>query len=131
MPCSYDRRGMWDRRENVIISLVMKWLVGDHTTRTAEHICEEWSAEGYTQGVKVQRVMYLSIEAVRRRCAGLVCATYPDHEDGWRAVAQTGEGDCVRDIWQDGSVDKLDHKLVKRRLYGRIVDEETRLVIHM
>ncbi|GJR04895.1 reverse transcriptase domain-containing protein [Tanacetum coccineum] len=27
MPCSYDRRGMWDRREIVIISLVVKWLV--------------------------------------------------------------------------------------------------------
>ncbi|GKB22935.1 putative ribonuclease H-like domain-containing protein, partial [Tanacetum coccineum] len=26
MPCSCDRRGMWDRRENVIIALVMKWL---------------------------------------------------------------------------------------------------------
>ncbi|GJX85958.1 F-box domain containing protein [Tanacetum coccineum] len=26
MPCSYDRRGMWDRRENVIVSLVVKWL---------------------------------------------------------------------------------------------------------
>ncbi|GJV46183.1 hypothetical protein Tco_1430719 [Tanacetum coccineum] len=27
MPCSCDRRGMWDRRENVIIALVMKWLI--------------------------------------------------------------------------------------------------------
>ncbi|GKB97797.1 hypothetical protein Tco_0983934, partial [Tanacetum coccineum] len=26
MPCSCDRRGMWDRRENVIIALVNKWL---------------------------------------------------------------------------------------------------------
>ncbi|GJT90406.1 hypothetical protein Tco_1079251 [Tanacetum coccineum] len=26
MPCSCDRKGMWDRRENVIIALVMKWL---------------------------------------------------------------------------------------------------------
>ncbi|GJR51940.1 hypothetical protein Tco_1402461 [Tanacetum coccineum] len=26
MPCSCDRRGMWDRRENVIIAVVMKWL---------------------------------------------------------------------------------------------------------
>ncbi|GJY31096.1 hypothetical protein Tco_0414591 [Tanacetum coccineum] len=26
MPCSCDRRGMWDRRENIIIALVMKWL---------------------------------------------------------------------------------------------------------
>ncbi|GJR52967.1 hypothetical protein Tco_1403488 [Tanacetum coccineum] len=26
MPCSCDRRGMWDRRENVIVSLVVKWL---------------------------------------------------------------------------------------------------------
>ncbi|GJW08281.1 reverse transcriptase domain-containing protein [Tanacetum coccineum] len=26
MPCSCDRRGMWERRENVIIALVMKWL---------------------------------------------------------------------------------------------------------
>ncbi|GKD82879.1 RNA-directed DNA polymerase, eukaryota, nucleotide-binding alpha-beta plait domain protein [Tanacetum coccineum] len=27
MPCSCDRRGMWDRREIVIVSLVVKWLV--------------------------------------------------------------------------------------------------------
>ncbi|GJQ96244.1 transposase, MuDR, MULE transposase domain protein [Tanacetum coccineum] len=26
MPCSCDGRGMWDRRENVIIALVIKWL---------------------------------------------------------------------------------------------------------
>ncbi|GJU17184.1 DNA damage-inducible protein 1-like protein [Tanacetum coccineum] len=26
MPCSCDRMGMWDRRENVIVSLVVKWL---------------------------------------------------------------------------------------------------------
>ncbi|GJZ63969.1 reverse transcriptase domain-containing protein [Tanacetum coccineum] len=26
MPCSCDRRGIWDRRETVIVALVMKWL---------------------------------------------------------------------------------------------------------
>ncbi|GJV25102.1 hypothetical protein Tco_1377797 [Tanacetum coccineum] len=27
MPCSCDRRGMWNRKKNVIVSLVVKWLV--------------------------------------------------------------------------------------------------------
>ncbi|GJW73843.1 phospholipase-like protein [Tanacetum coccineum] len=30
MPCSYDHRRMWDRREIVIVSLVVKWLDSFH-----------------------------------------------------------------------------------------------------
>ncbi|GKA23824.1 phospholipase-like protein [Tanacetum coccineum] len=36
MPCSCDRREMWDRRENVIVSLVVKWLV------TSDEDVDEW-----------------------------------------------------------------------------------------
>ncbi|GKA22659.1 hypothetical protein Tco_0708621 [Tanacetum coccineum] len=34
MPCSCDRKGMWDRRENVIIALVMKWLDSDESAKS-------------------------------------------------------------------------------------------------
>ncbi|GJR27870.1 hypothetical protein Tco_1104102 [Tanacetum coccineum] len=37
MPCSCDHMGMWDRRENVIIALVIKWLgLGLHTEEEME-----------------------------------------------------------------------------------------------
>ncbi|GJV55448.1 hypothetical protein Tco_1456453 [Tanacetum coccineum] len=55
MPCSYERRGMWDRRENVIVSLVVKWLGNmmnevDIENLTIEHYLM-LTQESQTQGM--------------------------------------------------------------------------------
>ncbi|GJS61034.1 retrovirus-related pol polyprotein from transposon TNT 1-94 [Tanacetum coccineum] len=53
MPCSCNRWGMWDRRENVIIALVMKWL-GNQIGDNAGQIAGNQSLYNVVQNVKNQ-----------------------------------------------------------------------------
>ncbi|GJV39263.1 hypothetical protein Tco_1417703 [Tanacetum coccineum] len=113
MPCSCDRRGMWDRRENVIIALVMKWLgtfklcgvAYQLSYSEAAYLCLEYHLKQRKIGASIgnlatQTMMYAMEEIHQLTKYGKICKMTKERilKDHWRDRIGDKEDDLKENL---------------------------------